>query len=489
MSQKAEELTSKKLLIKNTLWNMIGLTLPMLVSVFAVPILIHQIGTDKFGLLSVIWMGVGYFTLFDFGISRALTLSISELLGKNSQEDEVIETALTGITGIVILGFIGSTVIFFLSETITTRMLNIKGGLIQESILAFKILGFGVPVVTFTTALIGILEAYQRFDLINKVKIIFGIMTFLAPMIVSLYSSNLIYITASLVVIRILTSIIYFFMTIRLINFLISFEKFKINRLIKLIGYGGWFTTSSVVSPIMSYLDRFFVGSTLSLSAVTFYTAPYDILTRIQLIPSSISNVLFPALTTSYIGSRARFKSIYQKSIYLISSISIPTYSFFFLFAPELLRLWLNPDFAENSTLATRWLTVGLIINSIARVPYTMLQSIGRPDLTAKIHLIELVPYIFLLWFLTLEFGIAGTASAWTIRVIADTVILTAIAQLNYKELNKVTVRIIVLILILCLVFALLNKISSLTLRLLIFLIFCLVCYYCLRKNLASVNH
>jgi O-antigen/teichoic acid export membrane protein len=53
-----------------------------------------------------------------------------------------------------------------------------------------------------------------------------------------------------------------------------------------------------------------------------------------------------------------------------------------------------------------------------------LLQGIGRPDLTAKVHLAEVVPFLTLLWILTSHFGLIGTALAWVMRVTADLVLL-----------------------------------------------------------------
>jgi hypothetical protein len=53
----------------------------------------------------------------------------------------------------------------------------------------------------------------------------------------------------------------------------------------------------------------------------------------------------------------------------------------------------------------------------------------GRPDLTAKLHLIELPPYLLLLWLLIRVDGIDGAAIIWTARVAADAVALFGMAR------------------------------------------------------------
>jgi O-antigen/teichoic acid export membrane protein len=89
-------------------------------------------------------------------------------------------------------------------------------------------------------------------------------------------------------------------------------------------------------------------------------------------------------------------------------------------FAEEGLTAWLGAEFARESAAAAKWLTAGVFVNSIALVPFTLLQGGGRPDLTAKLHLSELPVYIAGLWWLTARFGIEGAAAMWTLRAIGD---------------------------------------------------------------------
>jgi O-antigen/teichoic acid export membrane protein len=93
------------------------------------------------------------------------------------------------------------------------------------------------------------------------------------------------------------------------------------------------------------------------------------------------------------------------------------------------LRLWLGPAFAEHSTVVLQVIAAGVLVNSIAHVPFSMIQGVGRPDLTAKMHLAEVVPYVGLLWLLIARFGIVGAAIAWTARCTIDSAILFILAR------------------------------------------------------------
>lgn len=61
--------------------------------------------------------------------------------------------------------------------------------------------------------------------------------------------------------------------------------------------YGGWITVSNVVSPLMAYLDRFFISNIIGASNVAFYTAPAEGVQRLSVFPGALSRAIFPKLS------------------------------------------------------------------------------------------------------------------------------------------------------------------------------------------------
>ena len=60
-------------LARNSLLNLLGQGVPLIAAFFAIPKLITGLGTERFGLLTLAWLVIGYFSLFDLGLGRALT--------------------------------------------------------------------------------------------------------------------------------------------------------------------------------------------------------------------------------------------------------------------------------------------------------------------------------------------------------------------------------------------------------------------------------
>ena len=428
MAQTQRNITGGGLLARNVLWNLLGTGAPLLVAIATIPFLIANLGTARFGVLTLAWMVVGYFSLFDLGLGRALTKLVAEKLG-TGRDEELLALIRTALTLMAIFGVLGGCVVASLSPWLVSAVLKIPLELQPETLIAFYILAASIPIVIGTTGLRGILEAHQRFGLVNAVRIPLGVLTFLGPLAVLPFSNSLIPVVAVLVLTRLISWFAYAAFCMHIESGVRYSAGIHLKLVRPLMSFGGWMTVSNIVGPFMVYLDRFLVGAMVSMSAVAYYATPYEVITKLGVVPSALMGVVFPALATTLLQDRARAIRLYQRAVSYIFVALFPIVLITVTFAREGLDLWLGTEFASNSTLVLQLLAIGVLVNSHSQVPFGMIQGAGRPDLTAKLHLAELGFYLALLWWLLGAYGIVGAAVAWVARVTVDAILLFVIAQ------------------------------------------------------------
>jgi len=427
-SNSASSLTSGRILARNTIWNLVGQGAPLLVALFAIPLLIKGLGTDRFGVLTLAWAVVGYFSLFDLGLGRALTKLVAEKLGAEQAED-IPRLICTALALMGMLGIIGALVAASISPWLVYDILKIPQALQGETLNAFYLLSLSIPVVISAIGLRGVLEAHQRFDLTNIVRIPLGIFTFLGPLIVLPFSNSLFPVVAVLVGLRFLTCGVFLALCLRQVPALRHNIRPQRAMVRPLISFGSWMTVTNIVGPLMVYLDRFLIGALISVTAVAYYATPYEVVTKLWLISGALIGVLFPAFSTTLAQDRARTARLYGRGINYIFFALFPLSLIIVTLAHEGMTLWLGAEFADNSAFVLQWLAVGVFINSIAHIPFALVQGAGRPDLTAKMHIVELPFYLLALWWLLGVYGIKGAAIAWVVRVCIDTLILFVMVQ------------------------------------------------------------
>ena len=411
----------------NILWNLLGTGLPLLVAIAAVPPLISGLGTARFGVLSLAWIVVGYFSLFDLGLGRAMTQLIAQRIG-TGQDHQIPSLVWSAMSLMTILGIVGGIVVALPSPWLVGSQLEIPAGLRAETLPAFFLLAASIPIVILTTALRGILEARQQFAVVNAVRAPLGVLTYLGPLAVLPHTTSLPALVAILVVIRLLTCVVYLVACWRLYPELRRPASVDRRQLRQLLSFGGWMTLSNIAAPLLLYVGRLSLAVLVSAEAVAYFSTPYDVVINLLIIPGVFVSVLFPLFAQQFPQGRESVSRLYGRSMLQLFAAMLPIALVTYWTARPILEWWIYPEFASHSYRVAQWLAIGIFINSFGHVSQALVQAYGRPDLTAKLHVAELVAYLPYMAWLIRHHGLEGAAIAWVIRVAISTLALWVIA-------------------------------------------------------------
>lgn len=417
---------------RNSFLNLVGFTIPLLAGLVSVPTITRELGPARFGLLSLAFAILEYSTLFDLGLGAATTREVSAALAKRDQNISVLISG--SIVSQMLLGSVGAVILMVIAPLLVDHVFVIPPDIRDEAVSVFRILALMTPPTLLLLSLRGVLEAAQRFDLSNAVRVPSSVATFVIPAVAASMGYSLPAIVAMLLIARVAIVVIMVFVVQRSIPTLKWSVKLDWPALKPLFLFGGWMSVSNVVSPLLVYLDRFMLGSLIGLTAVGFYTAPFDGVMRLLILPASLMAAVFPSVSAmSAIGDHSSVQRIFSKAVAKTLLIVSAPAVIIAIAGPLLLRLWLGPVFAENGSTAIRILAFGVFVNAIAHVPSGVITAMGRPDVVARFHIFELFIHVPAAWLLITRYGIAGAAAAWTLRVSVDAALLffTAIRMLK----------------------------------------------------------
>lgn len=403
---------------RNTLWNLAGAGVPLVAAIIFIPRILSQLGNEAFGLLTLIWALIGYFSLFDIGIGRALTYRLSKL-NAATDDMEISATLKAGLVLVSLAGSSGLLLLILIAPTLVEDWLKISTALQMDAILAFKVAAIGIIPTTITTALRGASEGLGEFANSNLNRIFLGICMFILPPIaIEFHGASLWIITCYLVAARLLTAIM---ISLHFRKYLLANSLGVVKHFRLLFNYGFWITVSGIIGPLMVYGDRFFVGSLLGAAALPVYAIPQEGLQRLLMIPSALCNALMPEFSATTVASS---KAAYYKAYRFVALSMLGLCILVGLLAYPAMSFWISSQFAEDALPITLVLLIGIWINSMAFVPYTFLHANEKPKVTAIFHIIELLIYCLMLYYLARHFGLLGAAIAWTLRVGIDWVLL-----------------------------------------------------------------
>lgn len=424
--------------IRNSFYNLLGLGLPLLVAVVAIPLLISSLGVERFGILTIIWVVVSYFGLLDLGLGRAVTQQVA-ICRAVADEERLRRVVGTSTILMAALGIVGA-IIMLVTAAQLARLLAASADP-EEVTRAFYWMALAMPAIVLTSGYRGILEALGRFGLVNAIRLPMGIFTYAGPLaMVWLGHGNLEAIAAILCAGRIAACAIHAYLALRSLPGGYGWGVWDTSLVRPLLSMGGWMTVTNVVSPLMNYTDRFILGIAVSASAVAYYATPQELVLRIGVIPSAVTSALFPLFAAQAISRHSvdLSRSMWRYSLAILGLLT-PLTAALVVFAHPILALWISSEFATQAALPLQIMALAALFSGLAQVPFTMLQGRAKADQTAKLHLFELPLYLILLWYLALSHGVLGAAIAWLIRIGIDMLAMFYLCLRDFRQTAQET--------------------------------------------------
>ncbi len=433
-----------RLAVRNVALNLGGQLLPMVVALVAMPVLVRHAGADRLGFLGLAWALIGYFALFDLGLSRVVTrrVAMADGIGTLLGEIRILKrlclqlfVAVAVLSTLLALAVPASAIVGKAADP----------AIVAEARLALLILWATLPLTVVTGLLRGALEGLQQFGRANLLRAFFGAWSFAAPLAMLSYSNALGPLTLAIAVGRALSLVAHAWLAFEALHARQSDHVAAAGpsaapppsepRIGTLFREGGWLTVSNIVGPMMVTFDRFAIAAIVSLAAASYYFVPQEVSLRMLVIPSAIATTIFPMLARADRGRDAH-RRITQGALLAVAATCLPLCAVIGALAEPLLSAWMGRSFAEASAQVAACLAVGLFANCCAQVPFAWIQAAGRSDVTGKLHLVQLPVYAVLLLVLTLHFGIVGAAIAWSVRAVADAALLYLAAASLFSDID-----------------------------------------------------
>jgi O-antigen/teichoic acid export membrane protein len=420
--------------LRNTGWFLLGNALPILAALLTVPLLIDLLGTTRFGLLTLAWTLVGYFSLFDLGLGRALTKMVAERSQVGPTESRTGGTTAdlstlcsTGLGMVIVLGAVGGVVGPLAILWSDSWFDGVDAG--GEELRSVIWIALGIPLVVVTAALRGILEGFQEFRLLALIRAPTGAAMFVVPWLAASIQPTLDWAVAALVLTRLVVLIAHWVPCSRRLHLSLAGVQRRWVR--PLVNFGGWLTVINVVGPIVTYADRFVIASMMAAATVAYYTVPFDVVARLMLFPLALSSALLPALSGARHHDPLGAQRLHRKVVGFTVALVFPGALLGALIAEPALRFWLGPEFAMEATRVTQILLFGFAAAAASQMTFSALQSHGNIRSSAILTLVQVVPYFVALVVLVRSHGIVGAAVAWTVRSILNWMVLVLILRVQ----------------------------------------------------------
>ena len=418
---------------RHTAWNLAAVALPFAVGVLTIPVLTRELGAARFGLIGLAWAVLEYLAVFDAGLGRATVHFVArELRGAHGVPGRVVLLSL-GMQ--VLLGALAGAALVLSAPWLAGGVLHVPLELQDETRRAFQVLGATVPFVLLGLGLRGLLEAAERFDVVAAIRIPSSAATFVVPAVAALGGATVPQILLALLVVRAVACLATAILVRRVVPQIRWRAQGSWTQVRDVAAFGGWVAVSNVLAPVFLLFDRAALCVLAGVAAVGFYTGPYEAVARLLVLPAALVTAVFPRVSAAVGGDPAVGKAdgalaaLYLGTTRALATALLGLVAAAVVLAPDLLLLWLGPEYAARAGLAMRLLLVGVLVNAVCHVPFAFVQALGRPDLTARFHIVELLVHVPLTIVLVQRWSVTGAAAAWATRALLDGLLVSAAAH------------------------------------------------------------
>ena len=396
---------------RNSAFNLAGGLLPAVAALATVPLIVHGLGADGYGLLVLVTSIVGYFALLDVNITAGSTKYVAEHHARGDAQ-RVNQTVCFGLLIYLGIGLVGALALFSSAGWLARAVFNVAPAQHALAEAALKVAALGFLFGQLQIYLQSIPQALMRYDVTGRFEAAFGLAVPLGT-VALLYAG---YGLVAVVWLRVLLSLLNAMLLAASIRRLLPTLAWARPDRATVRGMGSFSAyafLSRVASLSYAHGDKLIIGAVVGMKPLAVYAVAATLGNRVLGMMYRVSAVLFPAASAlSASGDEARLQSIYLKASRYVVYVNLSALLLIAVFAEPLLRHWMGTEFSVGGAVILQLMALSQFISSLTNLPSLVNDGRGHPKVTGLFAFAHAVLGLGLVYALVLRFQIVGAAWA-----------------------------------------------------------------------------
>jgi O-antigen/teichoic acid export membrane protein len=404
---------------RDALWNGAGALLPALAAVAVVPGLVRTLGADGFALLAIAWALVGWFSVADLGLSRAVTQGVARALAEGDAPRAAAHT-WSAMAYMSVASLVAASALWLAAPWVVA-LLTVPAARAGEAARAMQWTALALPPTVGMLAWRGVLEGCRAFRASAMLRVPLGAAFAVAPWLAASRGLGLVGAIQAIALVRLVGWGAHAAVAMHLLPALRQPVLASPAERRALLAFGGWNTVSNVVSPLMNTVDRVGIGAMVPVALLAPYAVATELATKAWLLTASVVPVYYPRFAQALPLLPEQAARQLAQGARLLAALALPALVVMVALADPALRWWIGPPLAPEAARALQWLAVGLASNLVsAQLHLALVQAAGRPAYAAWGHLVQLPLFVGGLLWAVPRHGAEGAAVVWAARMAAD---------------------------------------------------------------------
>jgi teichuronic acid exporter len=412
---------ASKGLLRSTAWNYAGYAFERAVSLALLAYVMRRVGASDYGLLLLALSVSALLALLDLGLPSLLVQAFAEERERGEYEGlaRLLSTAFLVLGG---LGALGVVVCSGLALLLPGPF-RISADLLPKARTIFGVTGVSLAFLLPSLALEMLYEAFQRFDIINKVQMLTTMVRAVA---------TLGFLAAGFGVLGLAWTVVLAAAIKLLTLWALSRSSVGVSprlgdwdsRSLRLVWHPAkWALWHNITAQLSSSAGYFLLGAFAPVSAIAIYGIGSRIPAQLLLLISTGVLGAFPILTKYHAaGDRQSLGRVYTNTSRLAMAGVLPVVAALALLARPLIRGWVGSPY-EGAAPVLVWLLMGVVIVALHVPSDHVLYATGRVRRIAMISTFQALGSIGLSLFLIRRHGAVGVAAAAAIAQVMGTAV------------------------------------------------------------------
>jgi len=424
---------------KNVIANFAGQGWSAIMSLAFVPAYINLMGAESFGLVGVFTSLVGMLAVLDLGLSQAMTREMAILSHNKNSFQQLVNTLRTLEVIYWLVAVVVGLIVLCLANFIAYQWLKPETlssvQLLHALWIMALIIGLRWPVAIYSGGLNGL----QKQVLLNKLLVIFAtlqgagafaVLLLFQPTIEAFFIWQAIMAFVQVVILR-----------LALLRSLpgdgkASFSKDTLRHVWR---FAAGMTGVSLVTTVLTQLDKILLSKILTLSELGYYTFAASVAMVIYKIVGPIFTAYYPRLTELVAkNNQQALIGSYHEGCQLMAVAIIPLTLVLVFFSKEILEIWTqNPLLVSHTYFLVSLLVIGNALNGLMHIPYALQLAHGWTKLAFYTNVIAVIILAPAIYFSALHWGAVGAASVWILLNISYLLISVHLMYRRILESEK----------------------------------------------------
>ncbi|MFM0739775.1 oligosaccharide flippase family protein [Paraburkholderia xenovorans] len=440
-------------IVKNIFINFAGAIAPTFVSLVTVPAYIHLMGVERYGVINLVWTLIGYFGVLDLGTSLATENQISKARAANDDSiEQIFWSAWFMNLG---TGIVGGLLVYLGTFVYITHGVAVDPAFQREVMASLPWIAVAVPIANVSWVFAGAINGVERFASFNINQTLGTALFQLLPLAaIFCFSPSLAVVIPAAVLARLVAGVMLGAAACRAIGI----RRMRLPQwhvMLELFRYGRWMLLFSGAGMIASTLDRMLIGTMMGARYVTYYTAPQNLVSRLNLLPVAMVRTLFPRLSAV---SRVDADALAHRSLAFLNGAFTPCVIVALFALKPFLTLWLGATVAAAAPVAGV-LVLGVWLAGQSSILGILIQAQTNPALVAGVSWLQLPLFIVALWAGIHWYGIMGAGVVVAFKALFDYGVLLYFSRLHVGSIVR---NMLAHLVFLCVSLALADSISAL---------------------------